>query len=101
MFILPSLDSLIPTSIPYSVRGAIIRGVRGVISAAVAFAIVGIGNGTILEPLNLSPQISVLIAATIAPALQAIDKYLREKGYEDDANTPTPVEPPVEPPVIG
>jgi hypothetical protein len=104
MFILPSLDSLIPAGLPYAIRGSIIRGVRGVISAAVSFAVVGIGNGTILQGLHLSPEISVLIAATLTPALQTIDKYLRERGYEEDSTvntTPTdPIPPDTAPPVV-
>lgn len=93
MLLVPALDDVVPQSIPYVIRGAILRGIRGVVASVISFGSVGIANGTLLAPLHLSPEISVLIAATITPALLALDKFLREKGYQDEVTNPIPPDP--------
>lgn len=83
MFILPSLDSIVPESIPYVVRGAILRFVRTIVSWAASTAIVVVSSNTLFQQLHLPVEYQVLASGILTPALVAVDKYLREKGYEE------------------
>lgn len=93
------LDKLVPASLPYSIRGSIIRGIRTFLSTVMAGIFTAITNGTIISNLNFIPKdyapVVLLLLTTI---FMTADKYLREKGLEDDQNPPLPLPP--EPPVV-
>lgn len=84
MFILPSLDSLIPIDWPYPVRGAIERFVRTITAWGIGAAIAAIPTVV----LHLPVEYQILATGILSPAITALDKYLREKGYEDQQVDP-------------
>lgn len=89
MFILPSLDSLVPAKLPYPVRGAIIRFVRTLGSWGIGAVIAAIPAVVLHLPL----EYQLVATGILSPTIAAIDKYLREKGYEETTD-PIPTGPP-------
>lgn len=88
MFILPSLDSLVPAKWPYPVRGAVERFVRTLGSWGIGAIIAAIPTAV----LHLPIEYQLLATGLLSPAIAAIDKYLREKGYEETTD-PIPTGP--------
>lgn len=79
------LDTIIPTSIPYPIRGAIIRAIRTGVAIIVSAVIAYVSSGGLTKDLDfLTPEQGLLLVAVLTPILTAIDKWLREKGIEGD-----------------
>jgi hypothetical protein len=80
-------DTLIPTSIPYPIRGAIIRAVRTAVAILVSGVSASIADGSIIQgfsfiPAAYTPVVIMLLSTTLV----GVDKWLRERGLEAEAN---------------
>lgn len=70
---------------PYPIAGAIVRGLRGFIAVVMPAIIAAVADGSIFANIHFIPQGNIpLIVAIATPIVLGIDKWLREKGLEDE-----------------
>ena len=81
------LDKLVPGSLPYPIRGGIIRGVRTAIAMIMAGVATSIADGSIIKDLSFIPaEYAPAVLLFLSTAFVGIDKFLREKGLEGDVD---------------
>lgn len=79
------LDKILPTQIPYPIRGAIIRGVRTFTAIVLGGITASVADGSLIAGISIIPPAyapAVLLAVTTA--LVTVDKWLRERGLIED-----------------
>jgi hypothetical protein len=84
------LDKLIPMSLPYPIRGGIIRAIRTAIAILLAALAVSIADGSIIESFSFIPaEYAPVILLALSTAFAGLDKWLRERGLvAEDAEIP-------------
>lgn len=80
------LDKLIPSNLPYPIRGAIIRGIRTAIAFLLAGVSASIADGSLISglggiiPAAYTPVVTLLLTTTFV----GVDKWLRERGLVEE-----------------
>lgn len=95
------LDTVLPTSIPYPIRGGIIRAVRTGVAILLAAVAASLTDGSIISQVDFIPtEYKPAIILGLSTAFAGVDKWLRERDLvgdvpEEDADVPTsgPTEP--------
>jgi hypothetical protein len=81
-----SLDSLFPASVPYPIKGGIIRGIRTGIAFVLAGVAASIADGSLVHEIRfLPPEYVPFVTLGLTTAFTGVDKWLREKGLVDQA----------------
>lgn len=81
------LDKLVPGSLPYPIRGGIIRAIRTGVAMIMAGVATSIADGSIIQGLNFIPaEYAPAVLLGLSTAFVGIDKWLRERGLEGDVD---------------
>jgi hypothetical protein len=91
------LDRLIPSSVPYPIKGGIMRGIRTLLAMVLAGIATSLADGTLIKviPAAYAPMVVIILGAVLA----AIDKFLRERGLLEAQDHTDPEGLPVTDPV--
>lgn len=85
------LDTFIPVSIPYPIRGGIIRGVRTAVAFILAGVAASIADGSVIASFHFIPAAydpAVLLG--LGAAFTGVDKWFRERGLVEDIQNMNP-----------
>jgi len=83
---MPELASLVPESVPYPIRGGILRGVRTAIAFVLAGVVASVADGSLLNTVKIvPPEYAPFVTGALGTLLVSVDKFLREKGLIDQA----------------
>lgn len=75
--------------LPYPIASGIVRGIRAFFAIVMPILITGIADGSLLEgKFTIDPKLTAV--AVLTPIILGVDKWLREKGLEDDTSD-TPI----------
>ncbi len=82
------LDKLVPSSLPYPIRGGIIRAIRTAVAILLGAVATSIADGSLISGISfIPPEYAPVVLLGASTALAGIDKWLRERGLVDESAT--------------
>lgn len=86
MAILEAPEKIVPESLPYPIRGGLIRGLRTGIAFVLAGVVASVADGSLLGAVKIVPvEYAPFVTGALGVILVSVDKWLREKGLIDKA----------------
>jgi hypothetical protein len=94
------LDRLIPSAVPYPIKGGIMRGIRTLLAMVLAGIATSLADGTLIASIKVIPAAyAPMVVIILGAVLAAIDKFLRERGLLEAQDHTDPEGLPVTDPV--
>lgn len=71
--------------LPYPIAAALVRGIRSFTTIFIAALIASVADGSIFHEIQAIPPGQIpLLVAVISPILMGVDKWLRERGLQEE-----------------